>query len=142
METNIDDKKFRVYDNKNGYYLNENDNEIILLFNGKELYQIDNNYIYENDNYEFEKCLGYKDINGKLIYENDIIKTNYDDYGKVFYSHHFAAWRIYFFKGRKHLIGFPEYGKEIFSFINPMTIEIIGNAHTYEGLNDENKNNE
>ncbi len=122
--------KFRVWNELKQKF--EPENRTHLLGNG-ELVLIDKcgkAYVKDNPNYKVSFCTGLKDKNGNLIYEGDIVKTNYEDVGIIKYSTHFSRWQIIFKQGRKHLLEYKEIGVHIFDFTYPkMHLEIIGNIY-------------
>ena len=79
--------------------------------------------IIDDERWVVEQCTGLKDKNGKLIYENDLIKID-DDVAVIEWSDYYARFML-------------ESSEDIFDFETTYArdCEIIGNIHT-ENIND------
>ena len=78
-----------------------------------------------------EQCTGLNDINGKLIYEGDIIKSKqYDEIKVVYWNEHYSAFRVKYENTLDCGIIWQNY-------IDEYEIEVIGNIHENKELLDE-----
>lgn len=116
---NTDRFKFRVWDNREGYYVGG------AMFSDGEVfdYNIFFCFIGENasepERYIVEQCTGLKDKNGKLIFEGDIVLTVTGAIGEI----------------RHHCCGFKVYFEEMLLYCDVLDDqEIIGNIHEQKGL--------
>lgn len=72
----MDRFKFRVWKQDNwGYNFK---NEFVKQKPHYEYFELNNNILFMKNNI-IEQCTGFKDENGKLVYEEDIVKTNMDE---------------------------------------------------------------
>ena len=79
-------------------------------------------YNHIEDGMVFEKCTGLKDKNGRLIYENDLIKID-DDVAVINWSDYYARFML-------------ESSEDIFDFETTYAeeCEVIGNIHENKEL--------
>lgn len=117
--------KFRVWDKGNEHYVDYAD----LLYiepSGEITYACydgdrEDMYYYEQDDVVIEQCTGLRDKNGKLIFEGDIVKTEWFD-EKTIYQ---VVWD-------EKMACFCFDGKNIFYLFDDLpadVTEIIGNIH-------------
>ena len=105
--------RFRAWDAKNYKYLFD-------IQNKKSFQEILN-----NNDFEIEKCTGFKDANGVLIYENDILQpTDGTDYHIViFYDKDCGAYML------DTQDAMPEYLYEYIKKYQQLNLRLIGNVH-------------
>lgn len=96
MKMNNDRFKFRVWDLELKRYLLSDDGGYVITTDGELLDICCERYNLEGDLYEkciIQMCAALKDINGKLIYEGDILRHN--DEGsyliKIIFDNNFSA---------------------------------------------------
>ena len=114
--------KYRIYNKKENKYCEYYDffvspkGEIFVIYNdGCEL------DIYEAPNQEYfviEQCTNEKDINGKLIFENDVIKQRDGRTGKVVFRLESEGWDYNGWAMEEELIGDSLSGAEIVGTIH------------------------
>lgn len=81
---NKDFLKYRVYDTIKNRYLDGSEYEFLLHGDGNLLlgnWHGDSHFA--NPGFIVERCIGYSDKNGKLIYEGDIVETRIGAYNIV-----------------------------------------------------------
>ena len=109
--------KFRVWDKERKCFFN--DDEVVIYPNGEES--------FFNADYDFtecvvEQCTELRDKNGKLIYENDLIKID-DDVAVIKWSDYYARFML-------------ESQEDNFDFETTYAeeCEVIGNIHKNANL--------
>ena len=122
--------KFRVWDKQDGCYAYSNNSDVDILYietDGELTYGVYSNdyedmiYIPESE-VIIEQCTGLKDRNGRLIYENDLIKID-DDVAVINWSDYYARFML-------------ESLEDIFDFETTYAeeCEVIGNIHENKEL--------
>ena len=117
--------RFRAWDCKLKEYHKDAQNGI----NEYDPYNGHDNYLrfsemFSKKRYVIEQCTGLTDINGVLVYANDILTTiDESDYKmRLFYSHQDAAYMLYVKENA------PEF-LEDFILENKLNLKISGNIH-------------
>ena len=129
----MDRLKFRVWDKTNKFYddgfiIHADKGIIEYPEGGWDIRGYDDN---ENGNYIIEQCTGIKDINGKLVYEGDIISYELDNDGLfifvVKYSEVFNGYGT---------ITYTRYAGLFSTELNKLGygIRVIGNIHENRDL--------
>lgn len=119
----IDRFKFRVWDKERKCFFN--DYEVVIYPNGEER--------FFNADYDFaesviEQCTGLKDKNGKLIYENDLIKCPSGIYRIAVDD--FGLWTAIYNNNPFEGVGeWSDMVKEYAFNQNDVEIEVLGNIH-------------
>ena len=106
------------------YRLSESNRPFIMLINRKgESYEVNECTICQ--------CTGLKDKNGKLIWENDVIKYHF---GNVYAQIRYGAYQNCFDSQKAEHIGFyvdwsesRNYRKDLGYWINMVNAEVVGN---------------
>ena len=125
-----------------GFYAVIGEKTVIIEKEREEFYDVEGekkshgNKIVEVDQSTICQCTGLKDKNGKLIWENDIVRFQFDNddcpfpnkdtkkrVGKVFFSDFRASWSIAM--GRN---GSKALNNDLFKYVqNGNRVEVIGN---------------
>lgn len=124
--------KFRVWDKKSNNYIKD----FVFNFINKVPYitieYFDNEYEYthtfEEDEIIPEQCTGLRDKNGKLIYENDLIKCPTGIYRIAVDD--FGLWTVIY--NNNPFEGVGEWGDVVKEYAfnqNNVEIEVLGNIH-------------
>lgn len=140
--------KFRVWDNLEKDYLNEEDIAIDNLGNIFIFERYDNNdsdlwYTrllpdLDNKRHVIEQYTGLKDKNGRDIYEGDIVKY-YPRHNGVPYRVYWANESAKFLIGRKGVVG-QELSSVMYNLdTGRILLEVIGNVHKNPELLEEEK---
>ena len=128
--------KFRVWDKQDECYVYSNNSDVDLLYietDGNLTYGVSSND-YEAMNYIpeseviIEQCTGLKDKNGKLIYENDLIKCPTGIYRIAVDD--FGLWTVIY--NNNPFEGVGEWGDVVKEYAfnqNNVEIEVLGNIH-------------
>lgn len=123
--------KFRVWDKQDGGYAYSNNSDVDVLYietDGELTYGV-----YSND-YEYmhyipesevivEQCTGLKDKNGKLIYENDVLKLIDQGIEYIVYVYWESGMYCFAISSNSANLVFSDLSD------NETTCEIIGNIH-------------
>lgn len=112
------------------YRLSENNPPFIMLRKYGESYEVDEHTICQ--------CTGLRDKNGKLIWENDIIKYHFSNtYAQIRYG----AYQNCFDSQKAEHIGFyvdwsesRNYRKDLGYWINMVNTEVVGNIFDNKDL--------
>jgi len=128
--------KFRVWDKQDGCYAYSNNSDVYVLCietDGELTYSVCNND-YEGMNYIpeseviVEQCTGLKDKNGKLIYENDLIKCPNGIYRIAVDD--FGLWTaIYENNPLKDVVEWSDIVKNYAFSSENVELEVLGNIH-------------
>lgn len=130
--------KFRVWDKENKRFLHYlsfdlSPNGILILnggINGKKYLDVN-----DTDRYVLMQCTGLKDKNGKLIYEGDIVKSDFDfitntinplrfNIGNVIYSDYIAGFVI-----ASDINDYSPYKTSFFGKTEAFNCTVIGNIY-------------
>lgn len=131
---NADIQKYRVWNEYTSMY----DSSFIVDQDGEVYRMIDcceNGYdiIHYSENVVVERCSGLRDKNGNLIYENDVLKQEFNDGGtilkEVYYNSVMCRWYLRTPYPNLHSIEYMVWELNM-SIANK--IEIIGNIHNQE----------
>lgn len=104
--------KFRVWDKKSKIFIERG---LIDIYLG--VFSTDN--LLNKSRFLIEQCTGLKDKNGKLIYENDVVKDTIIESGVIEWNEYHACFMVVFNDGDNREFG--EWDTKDF--------EIIGNIH-------------
>lgn len=133
--------KFRAWDKESGIYLYNIQDAYdtlsgLVKYDDGENADYDENYFgafLNNKRYNVEQFTGLTDVNGKDIYEGDIIKSNYK-YAQPKIS------QIIVEDGNSYILGEDlATGNEMLVSDHIGEIEVIGNVHTNSELLEEEK---
>lgn len=124
--------KFRVWDKLDEEYYDENCFQMQIESSG-DLFIIGvgndgEDCFWETDNTVVEQCTGLKDKNGKLIFENDLIKCPTGIYRIAVDD--FGLWTVIYNNNPFEEVG--EWGDVVKEYAfnqNNVEIEILGNIH-------------
>lgn len=139
----MDRFKFRVYNKNSNNYIKEK-MFYINEFGGLFKYEQSKSTVYINapspcvmcfcgDNYIVEQCTGLKDINGKLIYEGDILKDNHGRIARVYWSVTWCEFEVVYTHNNTGTI----YSFTDWAYEKRCRTEIIGNIHENKDLLEE-----
>lgn len=136
LEAKRDRFKFRVWNIKNKNFIYD----AIYAYDGNNYDSQDNDgwiycfgeYINRNDEYDVEQCIGKKDMNGVLIYENDIVKDINGHYGYIKWDSEELKYFVY------KRLGVVPYWTPC-SMVHSYEYEIVGNIHQNKDLLEEEK---
>lgn len=138
----IDRFKFRVWDKIHNRYIycdfagycsvdysGKGEKRIIFKPAGVEQVLNGNSILYANeDEAEIEQCTGLKDKNGKLIYENDLIKCPSGVYRIAVDD--FGLWTVIYENNPfKDVVEWSDIVKNHAFNQNNVEIEVVGNIH-------------
>lgn len=130
--------KFRVWNKKSNNYIKEK-MFYIDKFGGLFKYEKSKSTVYINEpspyvmclfgnNYTIEQCTGLKDKNGKLIYENDLIKCPNGIYRIAVDD--FGLWTAIYNNNPFEGVGeWSDMVKEYAFNQNNVELEVLGNIH-------------
>ena len=127
----MDRFKFRVWRIKENCYNHQEpfptccmqENGLLAYFNEERQMQ----------NYIVEQCTGLKDINGKLIYEGDILKDNHGRIARVYWSVTWCEFEVVYTHNNTGTI----YSFTDWAYEKRCRTEIIGNIHENKDLLEE-----
>lgn len=126
--------KLRIFDKEFDQYINPDETDYYIDSNGRvilEIERITENGVFElkefditeaDDLYRIERCTGLRDMNGKLVYEGDVVHQTVGG----------LTCRIVFYRGAfcgEFVGGFTS---PLSGWFRPDFDEVIGNIHEEE----------
>lgn len=117
---NKDRFRFRVWDNTKNQYVDDSEVELLLNANGDLLLGNWHEVYFAKGNYIIEQCVGLKDGNGTLIYENDIVLGISGFKYCIIWSEMELGWALQNLETRLCIA---------MNAFTPDDIEIVGNIH-------------
>lgn len=114
-------KKFRIYDLQEKEYVEEPDHRWFLSRSGKLYNSEIDEWITPGERYVIEWSSGKIDINGKDIFENDLVE--YKDYSKNT-RRAFVEWNS---KSHSFVLTVPTYAKNFSRLTGQGKLTVVGN---------------